>query len=189
MLGEFIQADVAAVNSHGLGMGRESADGGAVVEPDVTDLDVIGEAGGAAIVIETGDFHEVFAMGHDGTGEIVKLGELVAQADVFECAGIVFGGEEVIALFEPETLADIFEGVGVGPANAHGFFSQGEGLFTPGMNNVFRLDPVDLVGRETLHEHGVGIDFQGREDGGHNKNGLMDCWIDGLMCGDAMRET
>src|SRR5438093_607345 len=39
MFGEFIQADVAAVNGHGAGVGGEGEDAGAVVEFDDADFD------------------------------------------------------------------------------------------------------------------------------------------------------
>ena len=68
-------------------------------------------------------------MADDGAGEVEEFGELVALAHVFEGAGIVFGGEEVIAVCEAEAFADVFEGVGVGPADADGFFGEGDDLF------------------------------------------------------------
>ena len=176
VFGEFIQANVATIDRHGLGVRGESTDGGAVVELDETDFDFIGKAGRAAVLIEAGDFHEIFAVRDDGAGEIVKLSELVAESDVIEGAGIVFGGEEVVALFEAEPFADIFESVGISPADADGFFSQSEGLFALGMNGVFGLDPVDLVGHEAFGQHGVGINFEGWEDSGHGGE-----WVDGVV--------
>src|SRR5207249_8368747 len=74
--------------------------------------------------------------------------------------------------------------VGIGAADADGCFSQGEGLVGLGMNGVFGLDPVDLVGHETFGEHGVGVDFEGREDDGHSGewgDGVVEWWSDGLQ--------
>ena len=47
VLGEFVEADVAAVNGHGLGMGGKSNDAGAVIEFDVTNFDFFCECGPA----------------------------------------------------------------------------------------------------------------------------------------------
>jgi hypothetical protein len=150
MFGEFIEADVAAVNGHGLGIGGEGDDARAVVELDDADFDVIGEAGGAAMLVGPVDLEVFLAVADDGTGEIEDLGELVALADVFEGAGIIFGGEEVIAVFKPDAFADVFEGVGVGPADADGFFGQSNGLFALFVDGFLGLDPGDLMGHEVL---------------------------------------
>jgi len=53
----------------------------------------------------------LFAVGEDGFGEIKDFGELVALADVFQGAEIIFGSEEIIAVFEPEPFAYVFESV------------------------------------------------------------------------------
>ena len=164
VLGEFVQADIAAVDGHGLGVGGEGNDAGAVVEFDDADFDVFGEGGGMAEVVEAVEGEELFAVASDGAGEVEDFGELVALADVFEGAGIVFGGEEVVAVSEPEALADVFEGVGVGPADADGFFGEGDGLFVVGVNGFFGLDPCELMGHEVLGEEGGGVEGEhGRE--------------------------
>jgi len=167
VFGEFVEADVAAIDSHGLRVGRKGADGGTIFEFNEADFDVIHEAGGAAVVIEARDFQVIFAVSDDGAGVIVELGEFVTEADIFEGAGVIFGGEKVIAFFEAETFAHVFKGVGVGPADTDGLFSQGEGLEAFSVDRVFSLDPVDLVRHEAFCEHGVGIDFEGGEDGAH----------------------
>src|SRR5213592_3257730 len=86
----------------------------------------------------------------DGAGEIEDFSELVALADVFEGAGIIFGCEKIIATFEPKPFADILESVGVGPADANGFFGEGEGLFVLRMDGFFGLNPRDLVRHEVF---------------------------------------
>ena len=126
VFGEFVEADIAAVDGHGVGVGGEGDDAGAVVEFDEADFDFVGEAGGLAVGIEAGNFEGVFAVAEDGAGEVEEAGEVVAVLHVFESGGVVFGGEEVIAVFEAEAFADVFEGVGVGPADADGFFGESE---------------------------------------------------------------
>jgi len=148
-------------------VGREGPNDRTIIEFDVADSDFVHESGRAAIFIETWNFHEVFAMGKDGAGVIVKLGELVAEPNVIESAWIIFGGEEIIALFEAKSFAHILESVGVGPADTDGLFREGKCLFALGVDGAFGLDPVDLVGHETFGEHGVGVDFDGGED--HHK--------------------
>src|SRR5690349_10607609 len=96
---------------------------------DHADLHVFGETRGTTLFVEAIDRDALFAVALDGAGEVEDLGELVALADVLEGAGIIFGGEEIIAVLEPEAFADIFERIGVGPADADGFFGQRNGLF------------------------------------------------------------
>jgi len=108
-------------------------------------------------------------MRDNGLGEIEELSKFFGLAHVFKGALIILGGEEIIALFEPQPFADVFEAVGVGPADADGFFGEGEGLFMLGMDGVFGLNPVDLVRHEVLGQSGIGIDFDGGEDGGHGR--------------------
>ena len=107
------------------------------------------------------------AVGNDGAGKVEETGEIVAEAHVFEGGGIIFGGKEVITFGEAQAFADVFEGVGVGPANADGFFGEGEDLAFLGVERVLGLDPVDLIGEEETGEDGVGVDGGGGEDGGH----------------------
>ena len=52
MFGEFVEADVAAVDGHGLRVGGEGDDAGAVVEFDDADFDFFGEGGGVAVRVE-----------------------------------------------------------------------------------------------------------------------------------------
>ena len=139
---------------------------GAVVEFDEADFDFVGEAGGRPSGSRRGTFMQS-RVGDDGAGEIVELGEVVAEAKVFEGAGIIFGGKEVVAIFKAEAFTNVFEGIGVGPADADGFFGKGEGLKALGVDGVLGLDPVDLIGQEVFAEHGVGVDFDGGEDGAH----------------------
>ena len=87
VLGEFIQANVAAINGHGLGMGGESEDAGSIVEFDVTDFNFVGEARGTALLIEARDLEVIFAMGKNGADAVKKLGEPAALADVLEALG------------------------------------------------------------------------------------------------------
>ena len=157
MLGEFVEADVAAIDGHGLGVGGKGDDAGAGVEFDDADFDFVGEAAGAAAGVEAGDLEGFFAAGEDGFGEVKEFGELPGELHVFEGGGIIFGGEEVIAFMEAEAFADVFEGVGVGPADADGFFGEGADLLALGMERVFVLDPMDLVEGEVGGEGWVGV--------------------------------
>ena len=92
---------------------------------------------------------------------------MLAHAHVFEGAGIIFGGEEVIAVFEVEAFADVFESVGKGPADADGFFGEGEGWFALGAPKFLGFDPVDLVRHEEFGEGGVVVYFDGGQDCAH----------------------
>jgi len=145
VFGEFVEADVAAVNGHGLGVGGEGDDAGAGVEFDDADFDFVGEAAGTAAGVEARDLDGLFAAGEDGFGEVKEVSELPDELHVFEGAGIIFGGEEVIAFFEAESFADVFEGVAVRPADADGFFGEGADLLALGVERVLGFDPVDLV--------------------------------------------
>jgi len=57
-------------------------------------------------------------MRDDEASAVEHFSKLFADAHVFEGAGVVFGGKEVIAVFEVEAFADVFVSVGVGPADA-----------------------------------------------------------------------
>ena len=158
MFGEFVEADIAAVNGHGLGVGGESDDPGAVVEFDHAGFDLLDDTGGMAMLIKLIDGQILWAVAEDAAGELENFGELVALIDVFERAGIIFGGKEIIPIFEPEPFADVFESVGIGPADADGFFGQSHGLFALLVNGFFGLDPGDLVRHEMFGERAVGVD-------------------------------
>ena len=119
------------------------------------------------MLVRTVDLDVFLAVAGDGMGEIKDLGKGVTLADVFERAGIILGREKVIAVSEAEALADIFEGVGMGPADADGFFGEGKGLAALGVDVFFGFDPVDLVGHEVTGEDGGGVEVEGGEDGGH----------------------
>jgi len=97
-------------------------------------------------------------MGDDGAGEVEEVGEFVDLVHVFEGAGPVFSGKEIIAFVEAETFADVFETIGVSPADADGFFGEGIGLFVLGVNGVLAEDPMELVRHEMFGEFGFGID-------------------------------
>src|SRR5438067_2223535 len=66
MFGEFIEADIATVNSHGLGIGRESDDARAVVEFDDANFDLFDDGRWTAMLVELIDRHVLFAVGEDG---------------------------------------------------------------------------------------------------------------------------
>ncbi len=85
--------------------------------------------------------------------------ELAGEAHVFESTGVVLGGEEVVAVGKVEALANVFEGVGVGPDDADRFFGEGEDLFLLGVEFVLGQDPGELVGHEVLREVGGAIYF------------------------------
>ncbi len=108
-------------------------------------------------------------MGEDSAGEIEELDEAEGELHIFEGAGPILGGEEVIAFGVVEAFADIFEGVGVGPADANGFFGEGEGLLALSVNEIVGLNPAGLVGEEIFREEAGGVDVDGWEDGGHGR--------------------
>jgi hypothetical protein len=118
---------------------------------------------------QNGLFHEFLAVGYDVVGEVEDVGEFPGLLHVFEGAGVIFGDEEVIALFEAEAFADVFEGVGVSPADADGFFGEGTDLAALGVEMVLGFDPADLMMGEVLFEDGIGIEFERGEEGGHGK--------------------
>ena len=162
MFGKFVQADVAAVNGHGLGVGGEGDNAGAVIEFDVTDFDFFSGRSGSAFGIEQVDFEVIFAVRDDGTSVVEKFGGGVGRMDVLESAGIVFGDEEIIALFVTKTFADIFEAVAKGPADADRFFGKSKGLFALGVEVVVCLNPDGLVEHEVFGKGGSAVDFDGR---------------------------
>jgi len=168
MFGEFVEANIAAVNGHGLGIGGESDDTGTVVELDDTDFDLLDDAGGTAMAVELVDGQGFLAVGKYCSAEIKDFGEFVTLANVFEGAGVIFGGEEIIAVFEPEPFADVFESIGVGPADTDGFFGEGKGLASLGVDGVLGEDPVELMDHEVFGEVGLGVDFNTRKDGSHS---------------------
>ena len=170
VLGKFVEADIAAVNSHGVRVGGEGDDAGAVVEFDVPDFHFFGERGGLAIGIEAVDFEIIFAVGKDGAGELEEFDEAIGELHVFQGTGPIFGGEKIIALGIAETFANVFESVGERPANAHGFFSEGERAAVLSVDEVVGLDPHGLVGEEVFGEEGGGVDADGGEDGGHKRS-------------------
>lgn len=162
MFGELIEADIAAMDSHGVRVGGEGDDAGAVLEFDVTDFNFFGERGALAIVVEQRDFEDVLAMIEDGASIAEEVGELVNLVHVFEGARPILGGKEVIAVFKTESFADVFKAVGEGPADADGFFGESEDLFFCGVERFFGLDPGDLVRGEVAREERGGIDFDKR---------------------------
>src|SRR4051812_10302842 len=93
----------------------------------------------------------------DGAGVTHHVGELVNVVHVLEGAGPIFGDEKVIAVFEAETFADVFEAVTERPADADGFFGEGEDLLFRFVEGVFGLDPSDLVLGEVAGEEGTRI--------------------------------
>jgi len=158
MFGKFVEADIAAVNGHGVGVGGEGDDARAVLEFDVADFDFFGERGWPALGIERLHFDEIFAMTEDGAGVTQHVGEFVNLIHVFEGAGPIFGDEKVIAVFEPETFANVFEAVAESPADADGFFGEGENLFFGFVERVLGFNPSDLVTGEIAGEEGGGVD-------------------------------
>ncbi len=158
MFGELVEPDVAAINGHGLRMGGEGDDAGAVVEFDDTHFNFIGKAAGFALSIEAGDFKIFLPMRDDAFGEIENFGLHFAETHVFERTRIVLGGEEIIAVFVAKAFTDVFETIGMSPADTHGFFGQDDGLFTTGMQRVFAVDPTDLVRKKEAREKRVTID-------------------------------
>jgi len=159
VFGKFVEADVAAVNGHGLRVGGEGDDARAVIEFDDANFDVFGETGWPAMMVEAINGEIFFAVTGNRAGEVKNLGELVALADVFESAGIIFGGKQIITVLKPEAFANVFEGVGVGPADANGFFGESDGLPALVVDGFFGLNPGDLVRQKMFGEAGVGVEF------------------------------
>jgi hypothetical protein len=167
VFGEFIEANITGIDGHGLGVGREGEDAGAIVKFDDAHFDFVGEAGGAAMIVKARDFVKLFAVRKDGAGEVKEFGDFAAEAHIFEGAGIIFGGEKIIALFEAETFADVFEGIGEGPTDTDGFFGEGESPLALGVDGVFSPNPVDLVWHEEVGEDGGVVNADAGEDGAH----------------------
>ena len=67
-----------------------------------------------------------------------------------------------------EPFADVFEGIGVGPADADRFFGEDHGLLAPGVDGIFNRDPVDLVRGEKTGEEGGAVELEEGKEGGHN---------------------
>ena len=162
MFGEFVEADVAAINGHGVRVRREGDDPGPVVEFDVTDFDFFSGRSGSAFGIQKIDFEVIFAVRDDGASVVEKFGGGVGRMDVLESAGIVFGDEEIIAFLVSKTFADIFEAVAKGPADADRFFGESKGLLALSMEIVIGLNPDGLVEHEVFGEGGGAVDFYGR---------------------------
>jgi len=57
-------------------------------------------------------------------------------------------GEEVVAIAETKSFADVFEGIGVRPADTYRFFGESDGFLVLAMDFVFGEDPIDLVFHE-----------------------------------------
>ena len=112
-------------------------------------------------------FDEVFAVAQDRTRVAHHTGEFINLVHVFEGAGPVFGDKEVISVAKAEPFADIFEAVTKCPADADGFFGEGEDLFFVFVEGVFGFDPGDLVTGEIAADEGSGVDGDEREDGAH----------------------
>ena len=167
MFGKLVEADVTAEDGHGLWMSGKGEDSRLVVELDVADFDFFSETGRLTVVVETVNFHELFTVGDNGAGEVHESGKILAEAHVFDGAGIIFGGEEIIAIRAAEAFADVFESVGVGPANANGFFGECADLLVLGAEDVVGKNPVHLVRKEVAGNEGVRVDGDGGEDGGH----------------------
>ena len=187
MFGEFIEADITAVDGHRLRVCGEGDDARAVVEFDVADFDFLSNrtARGATRTgqnarptgatrtgrpTRTGHLEIIFAVGDDGAGEVENVDEFFGDAHVFEGAGVVFGSKEVIAVGEFETFADVFESIGVGPTDAHRFFREGKGLFPGGVEFVLGQNPGHLVREEAFVEGSVGVNGDEWEDGGHTNS-------------------
>ena len=150
MFREFVQTNIAAVNGHGLRVGRESDDAGAIVEFYEADSDVFGECRWLAALVQFMNGDGFFAMTGDGVGEVKDFGEMIALADVLEGAGVIPGGEEVISIGMEDALADVFESVGVGPSNADGFLDESDGLLVLRREFLLGEDPANLVGHEVV---------------------------------------
>src|SRR5205085_711632 len=56
MLGEFVEADISAIDGHSLWMGGKGEDAGFIIEFDVTDFDLFGEGSGLPLRVEPRDF-------------------------------------------------------------------------------------------------------------------------------------
>src|SRR5207249_2975027 len=90
MFGKLVQADVAAIDGHGLRVGRKGDNARAVVELDDTDFHVFSERGRASMLVGPVDLDVFLAMAGDGMGQIKNFGKGVALTNVFDRAGILF---------------------------------------------------------------------------------------------------
>jgi hypothetical protein len=140
------------------------------IELDDADLDFFGKLAVwsfGAVFRRAWDFEVFFAAGDDGAGEVKELSELVDLGHVFEGTGEIFGDEEVVAVFEAEPFTDVFVAVAEGPADADGLFDDGISLLALSVKGVLRLDPMYLVREKGFGEGGIGVEFDGRENGTH----------------------
>ena len=164
MLGELVEADVAGVNGHGLRVGGEGQNARAVIKFDDAHFDFISKTGGVTFGIKARQLLRGFAVRDDEASDVEKVEDAFAEVHVFESAGVIFGDEEVIALFEAKPFADIFKSVGEGPTNANGLFGECKGGFAQGVQSVFSVNPVDLVRHEDGGQRGVGVDGEERKE-------------------------
>ena len=123
---EFIEADVTTVSAQSMRVGAEGNDAGTVIEFDVADFEVFGEAGVSSIFVNW-HFPILDAVREDAFGVVEQLAELVAGADVFDGGRLVFAGEEIIAARMAKTFANVFKSVSKAPADADVFFSETQG--------------------------------------------------------------
>ena len=137
------------------------------MEFDDAHFDFVGEASGFAVFVETRDFEIFLAMIDDSFGYIEDFDVFVADVHVFESAGPIFGGEEVIAVFVEKPFANVFEAVAESPADADGFFCEDERALFLGVEVIFGVDPTELVGSEDAAEDGGAVDSDGGKDDGH----------------------
>ena len=159
---EFVEADVAAIRAEGVRIRTEGENAGAVVELDVADFEVFGEAGVLA-VLKDGDFPVFDAMGEDRFGVVEELAELVAGIHIFDRSRLVFAGKEIVAARVAQSLANILKGVGESPTDADGFFGEAQrGIIE---------DPAELVGEKDATGFGV-RDFDVGQD--HKSFGEQD---------------
>jgi hypothetical protein len=165
VFGEFVEADVAAVNGHGLGVSGEGDDARPGVEFYVAHFEFLRDG-----VTCTGhvDFEVIFAVGNDGLCEVEESDKFPSSVHVFERARIIFGGKEVIAVVKVESLSDVFESVCEGPADADRFFCECKDLLLSRMEGVFGEDPRNLVRQEVGVKDGFGIDVDGRIYSAHS---------------------
>ena len=75
-----------------------------------------------------------------------------------------FGDEELIAGCVVDSLADILEGIGVGPADADGFFSETKGGPVLSAERVIGLNPDRLVRGEVFGQDGGGMEISKMEE-------------------------
>ena len=99
-------------------------------------------------------------MRQDGACEVEQFGETMGETHELQGAGMIFGCKQVIAVFELQSFADIFEGVAIGPADADGFFGQSHNAKSASAQGFLVENPAHLIRSEETGEAAFGVGIE-----------------------------